>query len=124
MKKKSKTAITAKKRRLRAGDKVKVIAGNDRGLTGQVLQIVGNRVLVQGVNVRKKAVKKTQEQPQGGFIDIERTIHRSNVAICDDEGNVLKLKVRDSSEGERELVYTQGGETKVYRSIKRAKIKS
>ena len=67
--------------KIKKGDTVKVIAGDDRGKTGEVLKVLVKdaKVLVKGVNVVKKAVKPTEQNPKGGFEYIEKPIHISNV---------------------------------------------
>jgi len=67
--------------KFKKGDTVKVIAGNDRGKTGEVRQLfkAKNRVLVEGVNLRWKHKKPTQKNPQGERIQEECPIHASNV---------------------------------------------
>ncbi len=107
---------------IRKGDRVKVVAGNDKGKTGEVLSRTEERVLVQGVNIRKKHLKRTQESQGARIVDMEVPIHISNVALCDREGNVLKVKVRQAKKGQgRELVYTAKGskDETVYRSVKK-----
>jgi large subunit ribosomal protein L24 len=64
---------------IRKGETVFVIAGNARGKTGTVLAYSGDKVLVQGLNVRKKHVKRTQQSPNGGIVEREMPIHVSNV---------------------------------------------
>lgn len=103
---------------MRKGDKVLVIAGNERGHSGEVLAIVGDRVVVQGLNVRKRHMKKTQDQP-GRIAEFEQPIHRSNVVHCDKENRPLRLKMHVTAEGERQLVYRQGEEQVVYRTLKK-----
>ena len=67
--------------RLRKGDEVVVIAGDDKGSKGKVLQVLRekNRILVEGVNVTKKHERKTQDNPQGAIVEREASIHYSNV---------------------------------------------
>lgn len=77
---------------IRKGDRVLVIAGNDRGKTGEVLGRSEDRVLIQGVNIRKKHMKRTQETQGGRIVEMEVPIHVSNVCLCDKEGNRLKSK--------------------------------
>lgn len=107
---------------IRTGDRVVVIAGNNKGKTGEVLSRSEERVLVQGVNIRKKHLKRTQETQGPRIIDMEVPIHISNVALCDKEGNPLKLSVRVHNGGERELVYKTGAEEVVYRSVKKPRL--
>ncbi|MGR3951430.1 MAG: 50S ribosomal protein L24 [Chlamydia sp.] len=108
-------------KKVRAGDKIIVIAGNSKGQTGTVLACIGDKVFVQGVNLCKKHVKRSQQHPQGGFVEIERPIHVSNVCTCDEAGRPLKLKMQMNEANERELYYIQDGQRIIYRSIKRSK---
>jgi large subunit ribosomal protein L24 len=67
--------------RIKKGDLVKAICGDDKGKTGKVLQVLsGNqRALVEGLNFVKKHMRKTQDNPQGGVFDKEASIHISNL---------------------------------------------
>ena len=71
--------------RLKQGDRVKVISGRSKGVEGRVLTVLheSNRVIVEGVNLIRKAQRPTQSNPQGGIIEIESPIHVSNVQIID-----------------------------------------
>ncbi|MDR0533532.1 MAG: 50S ribosomal protein L24 [Verrucomicrobiales bacterium] len=64
-------------------DEVLVISGSHKGKQGRVLQVLKNkaRVIVEGVNLTKKAVRPTQDRPKGGFDEKEGTIHVSNVKV-------------------------------------------
>ncbi|MCC6127764.1 MAG: 50S ribosomal protein L24 [Chlamydiae bacterium] len=105
---------------IRKGDQVVVIAGNDKGKKGEVLGRKGeDRVLVQGVNVRKKHLKRTGETQAGRIVDIEVPIHISNVSLCTKEGKALRVKVKIKADGSRDLVYTDAGKEVVYRSVKK-----
>ncbi|MDZ4200133.1 MAG: 50S ribosomal protein L24 [Kiritimatiellia bacterium] len=66
---------------VRKGDVVKVIAGEDRGRSGKVLQVfpVRGRALVEGINLSKKHMRKSQDNPQGGIVDKEAPIALSNL---------------------------------------------
>jgi large subunit ribosomal protein L24 len=86
---------------IRRGDRVLVIAGNDRGKSGEVLGRSEDRVLVQGVNIRKKHMKRTQQTQGGRIIEMESPIHVSNVCLCDKDGNRLKAPVKDATESKR-----------------------
>lgn len=103
---------------MRKGDTVMAIRGINKGQTGVVLSCGEERVLVQGLNIRKKCVKKSEIHPNGGIIDIEAPIHVSNLRICVGEEPV-KLKTRTNKEGEKELYYIKDGKEKLYRSIKK-----
>lgn len=67
--------------RLRKGDEVVVITGDDKGSKGKILQVMRekNRVLVEGINLSKKHERKTQDNPQGAIVEREAPIHYSNV---------------------------------------------
>ncbi len=70
---------------IRKNDQVLVIAGNEKGKTGKVLKVFPDtqRVIVEGVNFRKRHTKATQNNPQGGIIEREMAIHVSNVMVVD-----------------------------------------
>ncbi len=108
-------------RKIRKGDNVVVITGNDRGKTGIVKSTTGERVVIHGINMRKKHIKRTQDMPQGRIIDFECPIHISNVKICIGESQGVKLKVRTNEDGQRHYVYKNGEEEVVYRSVKKPK---
>jgi len=74
-----------KKFKIKTGDEVVVLAGKDKGQKGRVLKIIKSkdRVIVEGVNVVKKHVKPSTENPQGGIEEKEAAIHISNVALVD-----------------------------------------
>lgn len=73
--------------KLHVGDTVQVIAGSDKGKTGQILQILRkeDRVLVEGVNMVTKHIKPSQADPEGGIVTREAPIHVSNVAFYDEK---------------------------------------
>ena len=62
---------------IKKNDTVFVISGSERGKSGKVLRVdrKANRVYVQGLNMQKKTVRRSQEKPQGGIIDVEGPIH-------------------------------------------------
>lgn len=70
---------------IKKGDKVIVISGADKGKTGVVQKALPklDKVVVEGVNVRKKHKKPTQANPEGSIVDIYAPIHVSNVALID-----------------------------------------
>ena len=74
--------------RLRRDDQVVVIAGRERGKTGRVLRVDIDRqqVVVEGLNLVKKAIRPTQQRQQGGISEIEAPIHLSNVMVSTSEG--------------------------------------
>ncbi|MCE5317488.1 MAG: 50S ribosomal protein L24 [Parachlamydia sp.] len=108
-------------KKIRKGDKVMAIAGNERGQVGQVLRIIVDKAVVQGLNVRKKHLKPSQANPRGGIVDFERPIHISNLRVCTEDNNPIKLKIRFDSKGERELYYKIDGQEVLYRPVKTQK---
>lgn len=72
-------------RKIKAGDTVIVIAGDEKGKKGKVLSVSGNRVIVEGVNKMKKFVKKNAlgKNQDGTVVEIERPFQISNVQIID-----------------------------------------
>lgn len=69
--------------KIKVNDEVVILAGKDKGKTGTVLTVnrKKDRVVVKGINIVKKAIKPTQENPNGGITDKEQSIHLSNIAI-------------------------------------------
>ncbi|MCE9590461.1 MAG: 50S ribosomal protein L24 [Planctomycetes bacterium] len=100
-------------RNIRKGDLVQVIAGKGRKekLTGKVLRILTkeNRVLVEGVNVRRKNIKPTQANPQGGVVDKEMPIHISNVAPVAD-GKPTRVRFENRKDGSKVRIAVRTGQ--------------
>ncbi len=71
----------AKTFKIKKGDTVMVIAGDDKGMTGEVLQVLTKKdaVIVSGCKMAQKAVKPSEQNKEGGFANIEMPIHISNV---------------------------------------------
>lgn len=69
--------------KIKVNDEVVVIAGKDKGKTGKVrkLNLKKNVALVEGVNMVKKTLKPTQENPSGGIVEKESPVHMSNIAL-------------------------------------------
>lgn len=70
---------------VRKGDTVKIVAGNDKGKSGKVLEIdkAKYRAVVEGANMVTKHVKPTAESPEGGIQQTEASIHLSNLMVVD-----------------------------------------
>jgi large subunit ribosomal protein L24 len=75
--------------KIKKNDNVMVISGNDRGKTGKVLKVFPKdlKVIVEGINVRKRHTKPSQKTPQGGILEKEAPIHVSNVMLIDPKTN-------------------------------------
>ena len=67
------------------GDLVVVTKGKDKGKRGKILRVIGQRVIVEKVNVVKRHSKPTQKNPQGGIVEKEGSISISNVLLWDDK---------------------------------------
>jgi large subunit ribosomal protein L24 len=78
------------KMRIRKGDTVQVISGKDKGKTGEVLRTLPyeNRIVVQGINLRTRHVKPTQEGETGRIVTEEASVHASNVMLYSTTANV------------------------------------
>jgi len=77
---------------VRKGDQVKIISGNYRGSSGKILAVFPQqqRVLVEGVRIIKKHLRKSQDNPSGKIAEREGPIHISNVRIVEREGKPVK----------------------------------
>ena len=97
-------------RHIRKGDTVIVTAGNDKGLTGEVLRVMpeNSRVVVQGVNIRSKHLKPTQANPQGGIVRREMPIHISNVSPVVD-GKPTRVRFETKADGSKVRVAVRDG---------------
>lgn len=92
------------KLKLKRGDIVQVIAGNDKGAVGRILKVYPDKmkVLVEGVNVRKKHTRPTQQNQKGGIVSKEMPIDYSNVLIIDSDKNPTRVGIRiEEKDGKR-----------------------
>ena len=88
--------------RIRKGDNVIVLAGRDKGRTGEVIQIhsAAGRALVRGINMVKRHQKQTAQQ-DGGIIAKEATVHLSNLALADPkDGKPTRVGFKFVGEGD------------------------
>jgi len=100
------------KLKIRRDDKVVVIAGKDKGREGRVLRAYPEkeRVIVERVAVAKKAQRPKQDNPQGGFAEIEQPIHVSNVMlVCPKCGKPTRVSQRRDDDGKRVRVCKKCG---------------
>ncbi len=84
--------------KIKKGDIVKVITGSDSGKQGRVIKVFldKDRVVVEGVNIVKKHARPTQDNPQGGIIEKEASIHISNIMlVAGDEPTRVGYKTLD-----------------------------
>ena len=87
--------------RVKKNDRVKIIAGKDRGKTGKVLFVdkKNSRIIVEGLNIVKKTKRPDQQSQKGGIIDIEAPLSISNIKVvcpkCDEAVRVKKKKLEN-----------------------------
>lgn len=100
-------------RHIRKDDEVIVTAGSDKGTRGRVVQVLTgeDRVIVEGVNVRRKHVKPTQSNPQGGVVSVSMPIHISNVSPVDKNKKPTRVRFETNKDGEKVRVAATTGET-------------
>lgn len=84
------------KLRIKKGDIVQVMTGKDIEKTGRVLEVYPKKMtlLVEGVNVRKRHTRPSQQNQQGGIIDKEMPIHYSNVQLLDSDKNPTRVGIK------------------------------
>jgi len=93
--------------KIRKGDKVVVLAGRDKGRTGEVEQVLPkeNRAVVGGVNMAIRHTKQSQANPQGGRIPKALPIDLSNLALVDANGKATRVGFR--MEGDEKVRYAK-----------------
>jgi len=81
---------------IKKNDMVIVITGNDKGKIGRVLEVYPKvmRILVEGVNVRKKHSRPSQRNQKGGIVSKEMPVHYSNVMIVDSDKSPTRIGIR------------------------------
>ncbi|MGP1576614.1 MAG: 50S ribosomal protein L24 [Treponema sp.] len=97
--------------KIRKNDTVEVIAGSDKGKRGSVLRVLRekHRVIVQGINLGKKTMRKRSQQDQGGIAEIEMPIHISNVMIVGKKNGATRIGYK--MDGDKKVrICRKGGE--------------
>ena len=100
--------------KIRKGDTVMVIAGDDKGKTGRVLSVdeTKQRVLVEKVNFVKRHTKPRGQRAQGGILEKEAPLHLSNVMLYDPKaGRGVRVGMRLTKDGKRERISRATGDT-------------
>jgi large subunit ribosomal protein L24 len=96
--------------RIKKGDEVIAISGVDAGKKGKVLFVNNEqgRAIVEGINLKKKTVKRSQDNPQGGIIDVEGAIALSNLMPYDPEAKrgVRVQRIKEGGKSVRKSVAT------------------
>ncbi|MBR4774912.1 MAG: 50S ribosomal protein L24 [Bacteroidales bacterium] len=103
-----------KKFNIKKGDTVYVNAGNDKGKTGKVLEVLRDkeRVIVEGVNMVSKHTKPNSKAPQGGIIKQEAAIHISNVNLVDAAGKPTRIAHKEVDGKKVRIAKTTGDQIK------------
>lgn len=104
---------------IKQGDTVLVIAGNDKGKSGEVIARKKEKILIRGVNVRKKHMKARKQGQKSDIVEIELPIHISNVALCNAKGEKIKVRaaLKEGSK-EKELVIVNGDKSESFRKLR------
>ena len=98
--------------RIRKGDRVVVIAGKDKGRTGEVIRVIPaeDRAVIRGINVARRHQRQTARD-QGGIVTKEMPIHLSNIAIAaPSDGKPTKVGFRLNKDGVKQRVAKRTGE--------------
>ncbi|WP_026753794.1 50S ribosomal protein L24 [Sediminibacter sp. Hel_I_10] len=84
------------KYKIKSGDTVQVIAGDHKGSEGKVVKVLTdkNRAIVEGVNMVKKHTKPSAQNPQGGIVEKEASIHVSNLSLLTAKGETTRVGYR------------------------------
>lgn len=100
------------KMKIKKGDKVYILTGKNRGKSGRVLTVMpkDGKVIVEGINQVKKAIKGDQKNPQGGIVEKANSINISNVqVICPDCNKSTKIGFKLQKNGKKERVCKKCG---------------
>ncbi len=111
--KQTKKPLSPIKMKIRKGDTVQVINGKDKGKTGEVLKTLPNenRVVVQGINLRTRHVKPTQEGESGRIVTEEGSLHASNVMVYSTKKKVAsRVEVFVEKDGSKKRRLKKTGE--------------
>lgn len=97
--------------RIKKGDKVQVITGAYKGTIGEVKAAFPkeDKVIVEGVNMVKKHLKPTQQNPEGGIVEKEAKIHVSNVMLYDEKAKTASRVKYEIKDGKKVRVFVKSG---------------
>ena len=101
-----------KKLHIKKGDTVYVNAGNDKGKTGKVLEVIPSkdRAIVEGINIVSKHTKPSPKHPQGGIVKQEASVHISNLQVVDPKTGAPTRIGRKQVEGKNVRYAKKSGE--------------
>ena len=88
--------------KIKKGDTVQIISGNEAGKSGRIIKVfrTKNKIVVEGLNMVKKHARPTQENPQGGIMQMEAAIHISNVMFIAD-GKPTRIGYKTLEDGRK-----------------------
>ena len=98
---------------IKKGDNVIVLAGDDKGKTGKVLNVDREkmRATVEGVNIVTKSTKPSAKNPQGGFVKVEAPIHISNLSLIDPKTKkATRIAIKVNADGKKVRIAKSSGE--------------
>ena len=97
--------------RIKSGMNVKVIRGNHKGKEGKVLRVINdkNRFIIEGVNLIKKHTKPSQDNPKGGIVEKEGSLHISNVMYVH-SGTPTRIGYKKLEDGSKVRISVKSGE--------------
>ena len=99
--------------RIKRDDKVMVISGKEKGKTGKVVKVFPQeqRAIVESINIIKKAVRKSDTYPQGGYIELEKPVHFSKLMLVDNKTNKpVRISAKFLKDGNKVRVSKETGE--------------
>ena len=83
--------------KIRKGDTVQILSGNDKGKTGEVLETIPktSRIIVKGINIRKEHIKPKRQGEEGGIVSVECSIHSSKAnVVCPKCGKATRIAMK------------------------------
>ena len=96
---------------LRKGDNVIILTGKDKGKSGKIMNIKAGRVIIEGLNIVKRHVRKNQQYPKGAIVDLEAPLDISNVMmLCNKCSKPTKTKMKGVEEGRKVRICKKCGE--------------
>jgi large subunit ribosomal protein L24 len=100
--------------RIKKNDQVMVMTGKDKGKTGKVVRVFPKKgkAVIENINVVKKAVKKSDTYPQGGFVELEKPVSLANIMLINKRDNKpTRFLTKVLKDGGKERIAKIGGET-------------
>jgi large subunit ribosomal protein L24 len=100
--------------RIRRDDTVMVMVGKDKGKTGKVVRVFPKtaQAIIENINVVKKAVKKSDTYPQGGYVELEKPVSLANLMLVDKKSSKpSRFSAKVLKDGSKERIARKSGET-------------